>query len=198
MFNLTRLSLALMLGAAPSAEQVAKTTRDAGVSKPSTDAGVAVDGGVAAGSSGSSANSVEVEQLRKQVGELRVRVVELEGRVVKVEALTAQVDSLKGKLDTLRGEFDEAERRRQSLERDAQARKAATSAANTTVNGVLQQLSTGNVSNVDAWLKGAEQQYTGNAQRLVQLARAALAQSDLNGARQYLNLALIEAATPAP
>ena len=48
------------------------------------------------------------------------------------------------------------------------------------------------LANVDAWLRTAEGNSSGNAQKLVQLARQALAQQDLVAARQYLALALME------
>ena len=111
----------------------------------------------------------------------------------EADALAADVEKLRGKLDTLRADFDAAEERRNAAEREVATRKAQTAQATSTVTTVLQQLASGNTSNVDLWLRGAEQQYSGNASKLISLARGALAQGDLNAARQYLNLAVLEA-----
>jgi outer membrane murein-binding lipoprotein Lpp len=174
------------------AQQGKVAARDAGVPPPKpspADAGTAVE----PLRSPTAPPAAELEKLRKEVSELRARVVDLEQKASKVDALTSDVEKLRGKLDALRADFDAAEERRNSAERETATRKAQTTQATATVTTVLQQLSLGNTSNVDLWLRGAEQQYSGNASKLVSLARGALAQGDLNAARQYLNLAVLEA-----
>jgi|GEM_PF-5817219 uncharacterized phage infection (PIP) family protein YhgE len=171
--------------------------RDAGVVSvkpaPSVDAGVPEPMRGPAPVSGA-----EVEKLKKEVAELRARTTELEAKAAKADALAADVKKLEKRLDEVKAQLDAVEERRERAEQDAAQRKAQVTQANATVNGVLTQLSTGNTANVDAWLRGVEQQYGGNAGKLVALARGALGQGDLNAARQYLNLALIEAASTAP
>ncbi|MFZ5439340.1 MAG: hypothetical protein ACOZQL_04990 [Myxococcota bacterium] len=168
--------------------------RDAGVALPPK---VTADAGVPEPLRKPDApTTADVEKLRKDVAELRARVTELEPKAAKADALAADVEKLRKKLDALQADFDAAEERRASIEREAANRKAQTAQASATVNTVLQQLSLGNTSNVDAWLRTTEQQFSGNASKLVSLARAAMAQGDLNAARQYLNLALLEASAP--
>jgi outer membrane murein-binding lipoprotein Lpp len=181
-----KLALVLTSLAVVAFAQQGKVARDAGVvvaPKPPPDAGTPEPVRV----------SPDVEKLRKEVTELRARVVDLELKASKADVLAADVEKLRGKLDTLRADVDAAEERRTAAEREVATRKAQTAQATSTVTTVLQQLSLGNTSNVDLWLRGAEQQYSGNASKLISLARSALAQGDLNAARQYLNLAVLEA-----
>ncbi len=190
------LTVVSLLAAALVFAQGRPAARDGGVA-PSKAAPAPVDAGVAEPMRGPAPPSTaEYERLRKEVAELRTRTTELEQKAAKADALASDLDKLQKKLDALKGQVDAIEERRDNAEREIANRKAQTAQANATVNGVLQQLTTGNTANVEAWLRGAEQQYTGNAQKLVQLARNALGQGDLNATRQYLNLALIEAATP--
>ncbi len=173
-------------------------SRDAGVVLPSKPM-MAADAGVPEPMRGPAAPSgAEVEKLRKDVVELRARLTDLELKAAKTDTLANDLEKLSRKFDTLKADVDAAEERRGGAERELERRKVQTAQATTTVTAVLQQLSSGNTSNVDAWLRGAEQQYTGNAQKLVSLAREALSRGDLGSARQYLNLALLEGPSTAP
>lgn len=164
--------------------------RDAGVSAPKVDAGVPTP---EPSRNPNAPPAAELEKLRKDVAELRTRVTDLEAKAAKADALAADLEKVRKKLDALQADSDAAEEKRANLERELATKKAQTTQASATVNVVLQQLTTGNTSNVELWLRGAEQQYSGNASKLVSLARTALAQGDLTAARQYLNLALLEA-----
>ena len=140
--------------------------------------------------------ATDLDKLRKELNELRGRVSDLEGRLAKAEAAASEVGKLKEQLSALREQFDAAEEKRLSEEREVARRKAQTAQANATVQTVLQQLTLGTTSNVDAWLRTVEGQYQGDAAKLVSLARASFAQSDLIATRQFLVLALLEAARP--
>jgi TolA-binding protein len=136
----------------------------------------------------------ELEKLRKEVADLKLRTAELERQLLAkpastdLEKLNAKVDALTQKLDKLSA----AEERRADAEEAAATKKANTAAASSNLNAVLLQLVSGNTRDIEPSLRYAESVYTGNAQKDVQLARASLAQGDLNAARQYLMLALWE------
>lgn len=157
---------------------------------------VVVDAGAPAAATGQSGGTPEVERLRKEVAELKLRTSELERTQAKTDALGDQLEKVNKQLADLKGQLtklNDHEARRVDAEEAAQARKAATASAATSLNGVLGGLALGNTGGVDASLRYAESVYTGAAQHDVQLARAALAQGDLTSARAYLILALMEA-----
>lgn len=179
--------------------------RDAGVAPVPVRSAAVVDGGVAApaptaaqAQAVSNVNSMEVDKLRKEVAELRARTAELERQQQatksesvngKLDTLTRQVDELKAQLTKL----NEVEARREDRETSAATQRSETSAVTSNLNSVLGALSSGNTAGVEPSLRYAESVFTGNAQKNVQLARGALAQGDLNMARQYLLLAISEA-----
>lgn len=169
-----------------SAPALGPTAADAGVVSAKADAGVSEARAPAP------ATAVELERAKKELAELRVKVTELEGRVSKAETLSRDVESLRMKAEKLEARLDAEDERRASEEREAQRKKAVAAQNQQMLSGALQQLATGNTANVDVWLRTAEANSTGNAQKLVQLARAALAQQDLVATRQYLILALME------
>ncbi len=157
---------------------------------------VAMDGGAPAAATGQSGPTPEVERLRKEVAELRLRTAELERQQARADALTERMEKFSKQLDDMKGQLtklSDGEERRADAEQAAQAKKAVTAAATTSVNNVLGGLASGNTSGVDASLRYAESSLTGNAQHYVQLARTALGQGDLTSARGYLILALMEA-----
>jgi predicted nucleic acid-binding Zn-ribbon protein len=170
---------------------VAKEVRDAGVVLPAR-----ADGGVADEPMRvpAPATTTDVDKVRKELLELRAKVSELEARLNKAEALSKDVDALRSQLLKLQERVDAAEERRESEEREAARKKAQAAQTQQLLSGALQQLATGNTTNVDAWLRTAQAASSGNAQKLVELARQALAQSDLVACRQYLTLALLELA----
>lgn len=175
----------------------AKVTRDAGVPLPARAKAAAVDGGVPAAAAIPAAPSGEVERLRKEVNELKLRTFELERQQqAKVDEQKSQVDALGKTVEELQAQMkslSDAEARRVEAEEAAVTRKTATAAASASLNSVLGVLASGNTGGVEASLRYAEGVFTGNAQKSVQLARAAIAQGDVSAARQYLVLALLEA-----
>lgn len=142
----------------------------------------------------------EVMQLRKDLADLRSRVSELERQNQDTQRQrSSEVDRLGKELEALKAQvsgLSQAEEKRGTAETALADQRAATATATTNLNGVLSQLSTGNTRGLEPSLQYAEQSFTGDAQRLVQLARQALAQGDLNNARRYLMLAINEANAP--
>ncbi len=140
-------------------------------------------------------SNIENERLRKELNELKVRTAELE-RLAQAKTENGELEKLSKKLDELNSrvkQLSDAEDRRADAEDAAAHKKTSTAAASASVNSVLSVLASGNTSNIEPSLRYAESVFTGNAQRDVQLARAALANGDVSSARQYLLLAIAEA-----
>ena len=187
-FGSVVVAVSVALAQGKPAPVKASATADAGVAvKPAPDAGVSEPLRVPG-----AATTADLERARTEISELRTKVSELEARVSKAEALSRDVESLRAKAEKLEARLDAEDERRDAEEREALRKKTAAAQTNQMLTGALQQLSTGNTANVDAWLRTAEGNSSGNAQKLVQLARQALAQQDLVAARQYLALALME------
>lgn len=167
--------------------------RDAGVATVRPVRPVAVDAGVPVVVAGP---APEVEKLRKEVNDLKLRTFELERQQqAKTDALTSDLEKLSKKVEDLKTQLkqvSDAEERRADAEEAVATRKAQTAAASVNLNVVLLQLVSGNTSGIDPSLRYAESVFTGNAQKDVQLARAAITQGDVSAARQYLMLALWE------
>ena len=170
-------------------------SRDGGVAAPLARAAAPVDAGVPA-VAGAGPTS-EVEKLRKELNELKLRVVEVErAGQAKSDALGDALEKVSRKLEEQRTQLKQltdAEARRVDADEAALEKRTSTLAATSSVNSVLSMLASGNTSGIEPSLRYAESVFTGNAQRDVQLARAALAQSDVSAARVYLLLAVFEA-----
>ncbi|MBL8914931.1 MAG: hypothetical protein JNM17_29770 [Archangium sp.] len=189
MFALTVLAGLALAQGKPVPPKVTTTAVDAGVPpKPSADAGVAQEPLRVPGN----ATTADVERARKEIAELRVKVADLETRLTKAEGLSRDVDALRTRAEKLEARLDAEDERREAEEREVQRKKTVAAQNNQMLTGALQQLSTGNTTNIDAWLRSVESNTTGNVQKWVQLARQSLAQQDLVTARQYLVLALAE------
>ena len=172
----------------------ASPARDAGVVSPPRTASTP-DGGTPtpAATAASSSSSSELERLRKEVTDLKLRSLEAQ---TKTDALSAQLDKVSRQLDDMKGQLNtvtEAEERRADAEQAEQTRRTSTAAASSNLNAVLTHLSSGNTGGIEPSLRYAESVFTGNAQKNVQAARAALASGDVFAARQLLILALIDA-----
>lgn len=164
--------------------------RDGGV----TSRLVAVDAGVPLVMPGP---TPEVERLRKELNDLKLRTTELERQQqARVDALNAELEKMGKKVDELKTQVQrvaDAEERRADAEEAVAAKRVSLTAASTSVNAVLVQLASGNTNGIEPSLRYAENTFTGNAQKDVQLARTALGQGDVAAARLLLLLALIEA-----
>ena len=181
--------LALVLAVVPDAGVV--------VSKPLlADAGVAPV--VARPVVTEPSTGLELERLRKRVTELEARATELERQVKQVEALSKKVDQTNDDLAAFKKEVNEREDARRESERRVVEQKQRFEAATRSLVTVDQQLSTGSTGSVNEALRAAEATYTGTALQYVQAARASLANGDLNTARRYLLLAVLEAQAARP
>ena len=179
--------------AAP-AQNPPAAARDAGVAPARTTA--ASDAGVPMPAA-SGINSMEIDRLRKDVNDLKMRSVEAERvQQQKADALSAQFEKLSSQLEGIKSQLTrvtDGETRRAEAEQSVVSQRSATASASASLNSVLGVLASGNTSGIEPSLRYAENVFTGNAQRNVQMARAALAQGDVSAARQYLLLALSEA-----
>ncbi|MBE2248278.1 MAG: hypothetical protein IAE78_01940 [Myxococcus sp.] len=179
--------LAVLLAAAP----------DAGVAlkPPAADAGAAPSAlppaPVATAAPG------ELERLRKRVGELEARTAELERQTKQLDALAKKLDATTDDLAAFKKQVDEREETRQAAERRVVEQKQRFESVTRSLVTVDQQLSTG-ATNVNEALRAAEATYTGAALQYVQAARASLANGDVNTARKYLLLAVLEAQAARP
>lgn len=164
---------------------------------PRPDAGVPPkpDAGVAAEAPRPAAPAPETKRLEKELAEVKQRLAEAEGRLAKAESSLSKVEDLQKSLRALEARLEkaeEAEARRSEAEERAARRKVQLEQVSTTLGGALQALSTGN-TNVDAALRLAEATYTGPALQFLRAARQALANGDLNTARQAITAAMLEA-----
>lgn len=164
---------------------------------PRPDAGVPSrpDAGVVTEAPRPAPPSTDGRRLEKELAEVKQRLADAEGRLAKAEATKDKVDELAKKLSALEARLEkaeEAEARRADAEERAARRKVQLEQASTTLGGALQTLSTGG-TNVDAALRLAESTYTGAALSYLRAARQALANGDLNTARQAITAAMLEA-----
>lgn len=165
--------LALLLAAAPDAGVPVVASRDGGVAvvpsenkKPTT------------------TGTSEVEKLKKEVSELRSRVTDLESKHAdEVSKLTKRVEKLQSWIDA-------EDERRETEAREAERRRANAAEVQNTLNVALTQLSTGNVSNLEKWLRNAEGIASPESAKWIAIARQQLASNDLVNARQALVLAI--------
>lgn len=164
---------------------------------PRPDAGVAVkpDAGVVTEAPRPAGPAPESKKLEKELAEVKQRLSEAEGRLAKAESSLSKVEELQKSLRALEGRLEkaeEAESRRAEAEERAARRKVQLEQVATSLGGALQALSTGS-TNVDAALRLAEGTYTGSALQFLRAARQALANGDLNTARQAITAAMLEA-----
>lgn len=159
--------LALLLAAAPDAGVPAVVvTRDGGVE-------------VAKKSGGS-----EVDKLKKEVSELRSKVSELESKHAD------EVGKLNKRVEKLQSWVDAEDERRETEARETERRRANAAEVQNTLNVALTQLSLGNVSNLEKWLRSAEGIATPESAKWIAVARQQLAQNDLVSTRQALMFAM--------
>ncbi|MGV3620188.1 MAG: hypothetical protein ACO1OB_05205 [Archangium sp.] len=166
--------LALMLAAAPDAGVPVVVARDGGVvTAPAETKKPAASGG-----------GSEVEKLKKEVAELRSKVSDLESKHAD------EVSKLSKRVEKLQAWVDAEEDRRETETREAERRRANAAEVQNTLNVALSQLSLGNVSNLEKWLKSAEAIATPESAKWIAVARQQLAQSDLVNTRQALIMAM--------
>lgn len=167
--------IALLLAAAPDAGVVAPV-RDGGTS-------AAVIEAPKKAAPAATSSSSELEKLKKEVAELRAKLSDTE------RAHAEELGKVRKQVDKLQAWVDDEVERRETEAREAERRRVNANQVQSTVQTALTQLSTGNTANLEPWLRQAEAIASPDAARLLSLARSALAQQDLVGARQALLLA---------
>lgn len=131
-------------------------------------------------------------EVERELIELRARVRELELERAERQAQAEQLLEMNQQLQALRGQVADAEASRQEAQRQEALHQRAVQGA---ISGLYQaqELLAGGSSSVDAQLDAAASNFTGQAQRDVQSARAALQNRDLSQARAYLGAAITDA-----
>ena len=101
-------------------------------------------------------------------------------------------DPVQQELQQLRQQVADAEARRQAIEEQQQAQRASVQTAVDALYAAQQRLAGGNYA-IETELDQAQRSFTGQAQRDVQAARAALRNRDLAAARALLSAAISDA-----
>jgi hypothetical protein len=132
----------------------------------------------------------ELERLRHELTELKALVAR---QAAQTDALLTSVEKVSKQVAAIRSDLADAEQRKADAKTQVDAQRASTTQAIASLNWATQQLSTGSANVGDA-LKVAEAAFSGAALKDVQNARLALQNGDLSAARQWLALAMAEAA----
>ena len=102
------------------------------------------------------------------------------------------LDDLHRELQQLRQQIADAEAQRQAAEQERESRRASVQSAVDALYTAQQRLAGGN-SSIEAELDKAQSSFTGQAQRDIEAARAALRNRDLSAARALLSAAISDA-----
>jgi chromosome segregation ATPase len=132
------------------------------------------------------------DEVHQELQALRARLDALEQELARSRETTQQLEQLTSEVQQLRQQVADAEAQRLAAEEQRQSQRAALQSAVEALYTAQQRLQAGNAS-IDAELDQAQAAFTGQAQRQVQAARAALRNSDLTGARALLSAAISNA-----
>ena len=149
-------------------------------SPPTADAGVA------------GPHDARLDTVLQEVQQLRARIDTLERERVQAQQNAQKLDQVVQELQQLRQQVADAEARRQASEDQQQAQRASVQSAVDALYAAQQRLAGGNYS-IEAELDQAQTSFTGQAQRDIQAARAALRNRDLAQARALLAAAISDA-----
>jgi TolA-binding protein len=132
------------------------------------------------------------DEVHLELQALRARLDALEQELVRSRETAQQLQQLTSEVQQLRQQISDAEAQRQAAEQQREAQRAAMQSAVSALYAAQQRLQGGNAS-IEAELQQAQAAFTGQAQRDVQAARAALQNRDLAGARALLSAAISDA-----
>ena len=132
------------------------------------------------------------DPVRLELQQLRARIDALEQERAQTQQNSRQLAQVVQELQQLRQQVTDAEARRQVAEEQQQAQRASTQAAVDSLYAAQQRLAGGD-SAIEAQLAQAQSTFTGQAQRDIQAARAALRNRDLAAARALLSAAITDA-----
>jgi chromosome segregation ATPase len=147
---------------------------------PATDAGAIAqqDGGL--------------DDVHRELQQLRARLEALERERAQAQENAQRLQQLVDDVHQLRQQIADAEAQRQAAEQERQTRRASVQSAVDALYGAQQRLAGGN-SSIEAELDQAQSSFTGQAQRDIEAARAALRNHDLSTARALLSAAISDA-----
>ena len=132
------------------------------------------------------------DPIQQEMQQLRARIDALEQERAQTRQDAQKLDQLVQELQQLRQQVADAEARRQAIEEQQQAQRASVQTAVDALYAAQQRLAGGNYA-IETELDQAQRSFTGQAQRDVQAARAALQNRDLAAARALLSAAISHA-----
>ena len=132
------------------------------------------------------------DDLHRELQQLRARLEALEQERAQAQQNAQQLQQLVQEMQQLRQQIADAEAQRQAAEQEREGRRASVQSAVDALYTAQQRLAGGN-SSIEAELDKAQSTFTGQAQRDIEAARAALRNRDLSAARALLSAAISDA-----
>ena len=133
-----------------------------------------------------------LDDLHRELQQLRTRLEALEQERAQAQQNAQQLQQLVQEVQQLRRQIADAEAQRQAAEQEREGRRASVQSAVDALYTAQQRLAGGN-SSIEAELDKAQSTFTGQAQRDIEAARAALRSRDLSAARALLSAAISDA-----
>ena len=133
-----------------------------------------------------------LDDLHRELQQLRTRLEALEQERAQAQQNAQQLQQLVQEVQQLRQQIADAEAQRQAAEQERESRRASVQSAVDALYTAQQRLAGGN-SSIEAELDKAQSTFTGQAQRDIEAARAALRSRDLSAARALLSAAISDA-----
>ena len=133
-----------------------------------------------------------VDDVHRELQQLRARLEALEQERAQAQQNAQQLQQLVQEVRQLRQQIADAEAQRQAAEQERESRRASVQSAVDALYTAQQRLAGGNGS-IETELEQAQSAFTGQAQRDIEAARAALRNRDLSAARALLSAAISDA-----
>jgi len=133
-----------------------------------------------------------VDDVHRELQQLRARLEALEQERAQAQQNAQQLQQLVQEVQQLRQRIADAEAQRQAAEQERETRRASVQSAVDALYTAQQRLAGGNGS-IETELEQAQSAFTGQAQRDIEAARAALRNRDLSAARALLSAAISDA-----
>lgn len=133
-----------------------------------------------------------IDDLHRELQQLRTRLEALEQERAQAQQNAQQLQQLVQEVQQLRQQIADAEAQRQAAEEEREDRRASVQSGVDALYVAQQRLAGGN-SSIEAELDKAQSSFTGQAQRDIEAARAALRNRDLSAARALLSAAISDA-----
>jgi hypothetical protein len=187
------LLLAFLLGQARPTPRAPRGRADAGPVLLGTDPPGQLRPPVPTADAGASAQrDGAVDDLRRELQRLRARLDALEQERARAQEDSQRLQQLVQEVQQLRQQVADAEAQRLAAEQARDVRGASVQSAVDALYTAQQRLAGGNGS-IEAELDQAQSAFTGQAQRDIEAARAALRNRDLSVARALLSAAIYHA-----